>query len=156
NGPAYGTLSLNADGSFNYSPSANFNGQDVFTYRLTDRNPLTGTASVLITVNPVNDAPVLAGTSSFATISANQTTNNGDIVSELISGYVTDVDSGAVNGIAIVGVNSGTGTWQYSINNNSSWTNVGTVTSTSALLLRSTDKLRLVPDGQNATSASVS
>ena len=50
---------------------------------------------------------------------------------------------------------SGTGTWQYSTDNGSTWTAVGSVSGTSALLLRSTDKLRLVPDGQNATSGSV-
>src|SRR6185436_3654821 len=31
--PTSGTLSLNADGSFTYTPNANFNGTDSFTYR---------------------------------------------------------------------------------------------------------------------------
>src|SRR5439155_1472393 len=84
-----------------------------------------------------------------------QTTNSGDLVSTLISGKVTDVDSGAVNGIAVSSLSSGTGTWQYSTDNGSTWNAVGAVAANSALLLRSTDKLRLVPDGQNATSGSV-
>src|SRR5262249_26045082 len=60
-----------------------------------------------------------------------------------------------VNGIAVTGLTSGTGTWQYSTDNGNSWTDVGPVDDNSALLLRSSDKLRLVPDGQNATSASL-
>ena len=35
-GPANGTLTLNADGSFNYTPNANFNGSDSFTYTAGD------------------------------------------------------------------------------------------------------------------------
>ena len=35
-GPANGTLTLNADGSFTYTPDANFNGTDSFTYKAND------------------------------------------------------------------------------------------------------------------------
>ena len=35
-GPSHGTLTLNADGSFSYTPSANFNGTDWFTYQVND------------------------------------------------------------------------------------------------------------------------
>ena len=35
-GPAHGTLTLNADGSFTYTPDANFNGPDSFTYKAND------------------------------------------------------------------------------------------------------------------------
>src|SRR4029077_2972473 len=81
--------------------------------------------------------------------------NSGDLVSTLLSGKVTDVDSGAVQGLAVTGTNSSTGTWQYSTDSGSTWNGVGSVSTSSALLLRSTDKLRYVPDGQNATTASV-
>ena len=60
-----------------------------------------------------------------------------------------------MNGIAVTSLTSGTGTWQYSTDNGSTWTAVGSVSGTSALLLRSSDKLRFVPDGQNTTSGSV-
>ena len=35
-GPAHGTLILNAAGSFTYTPAANFNGADTFTYKAND------------------------------------------------------------------------------------------------------------------------
>ncbi len=38
-GPSHGTLTLNADGSFTYSPKDNFNGTDSFTYRASDGTP---------------------------------------------------------------------------------------------------------------------
>src|SRR5262249_47853902 len=63
-GPAHGTLSLNADGSFDYTPNADFNGIDSFTYNAND-GLANGLATVTITVNAVNDAPV-AQDDSFA------------------------------------------------------------------------------------------
>ena len=57
-GPANGTLTLNADGSFVYKPNANFNGTDTFTYKAFDDELYSEVATVTITVTAVNDAPV--------------------------------------------------------------------------------------------------
>jgi len=65
-GPGHGSLTLNADGSFTYTPGLNFNGADSFTYRATDGVEEGNVATVNLTVNPVNDAPV-AGDDSFTT-----------------------------------------------------------------------------------------
>jgi RHS repeat-associated protein len=62
-GPANGTLSLNADGSFTYTPADNFNGTDSFTYKAFDGSAESTVATVNITVNPANDAPTAAGDS---------------------------------------------------------------------------------------------
>ncbi len=35
-GPANGTLTLNANGTFTYTPNANYNGSDTFTYHAND------------------------------------------------------------------------------------------------------------------------
>ncbi|HUT93242.1 MAG TPA: Ig-like domain-containing protein [Thermoguttaceae bacterium] len=56
--PANGTLTPSADGSFVYKPNLNFHGQDSFTYKANDGYANSNTATVTITVNPVNDAPV--------------------------------------------------------------------------------------------------
>src|SRR6185436_747657 len=58
-------------------------------------------------------------------------------------------------GIAITALNSSTGTWQYTTDNGTTWNAVGAVSTSNALLLRSSDKLRFIPDGQNTTTASV-
>jgi hypothetical protein len=56
--PTQGTLTAQADGSFRYQPAANFNGDDSFTYRLSDGSLQSNTATVRLVVRPVNDAPV--------------------------------------------------------------------------------------------------
>jgi VCBS repeat-containing protein len=59
-GPSHGTLTLNGNGSFTYSPAANFNGSDSFTYRASDGTLTSNLATVTIAVGPVNDAPTAA------------------------------------------------------------------------------------------------
>ncbi|HHY54526.1 MAG TPA: tandem-95 repeat protein, partial [Chloroflexi bacterium] len=53
--PANGVVTL-VGGVVRYTPNPNFNGADSFTYTVSD-NALTATATVAITVRPVNDAP---------------------------------------------------------------------------------------------------
>jgi len=55
-----GALTLNADGSFNYTAQPNFNGSDSFTYRASDGALSSNSATVTITVIAVNDAATAA------------------------------------------------------------------------------------------------
>src|SRR6185437_3540149 len=55
--PAHGTAAVNADGSFTYTPAADFNGTDTFTYHASDGTAPSTAATVTITVTPVNDPP---------------------------------------------------------------------------------------------------
>src|SRR5207244_3575371 len=56
--PAHGTVTLAANGAFTYTPAANYNGTDSFTYKANDGTVDSNTATVTITVTAVNDAPV--------------------------------------------------------------------------------------------------
>ncbi|MFV1967566.1 MAG: cadherin-like domain-containing protein, partial [Pirellulaceae bacterium] len=60
-GPANGTLDLSSDGSFTYTPNSNYNGADRFTYNASDGVNTAVVATVSISVDPVNDAPVASG-----------------------------------------------------------------------------------------------
>ncbi len=51
-GPANGSLVLNSDGTFTYTPNANFNGTDSFVYEVLDGNGGTAQATATITVHP--------------------------------------------------------------------------------------------------------
>ena len=55
-----GSVSVASDGSFTYTPSADFNGTDSFTYTITDSGGLTDSATVTVTVDAVNDDPPVA------------------------------------------------------------------------------------------------
>src|SRR5207247_1982131 len=65
-GPAHGTLTLSANGSFTYTPAANYNGSDSFTYKANDGSADSTVATVNLTIAPVNDPPV-ANNDSFST-----------------------------------------------------------------------------------------
>ena len=53
-------------GTITYTPSQNFNGDETFTYVVRDSEGATGTGTVTVTVNPVNDAPVVGADSVVA------------------------------------------------------------------------------------------
>jgi len=50
-----------------YTPANNFNGTTTFTYKVNDGNLDSNTATVTITINSINDAPVMAANQSFTT-----------------------------------------------------------------------------------------
>ncbi len=143
-----GTASVN--GTPGYATTASSGGTTAFS---------TNSATAQIVVSSVNDAPLLdnSGFMSLTTINEDNTTNSGNTIAQIIASAggdrITDVDSGAVEGIAISTVTGSNGTWQY--NTGSGWTDVGTVSSTSALLLRATDSLRFVPNGTNLETGTV-
>ncbi|MCY2991124.1 MAG: FG-GAP-like repeat-containing protein [Planctomycetota bacterium] len=106
-----------------------------------------------------NHAPVLADTNLDVLLPLTSTASldRGTLVSNLVGG-VTDVDAGDLRGVAITAVDSTHGTLQYSLDDGGTWTNVGTVSNASALLLAADANTRLRyrrSDGPSTTLANV-
>ncbi len=57
--PTHGTVVVLADGSFTYNPATNYNGDDSFTFKVNDGEFDSPSATVTLTINPVNDPPVV-------------------------------------------------------------------------------------------------
>ena len=58
--PSNGTVALDADGSFTYTPEAEFSGTDSFTYKTSGGGSDSNVVTATITVTAVNDAPTAA------------------------------------------------------------------------------------------------
>ncbi len=54
----FGTLILNSDGSFTYQPNQDFDSTDSFTYVANNGTHNSNEATVTLSVNPINDAPI--------------------------------------------------------------------------------------------------
>ena len=108
-GPAAGVLAFNADGTFRFDPSGDFEDLAVgesrtvsFDYRVTDANGDTATATATITVTGQNDAPritVETGDSQSATLDE---TDAGLTVSGRLT--LSDVDTSDSVGVAVTGL----------------------------------------------------
>lgn len=88
--PQNGSAVLNADGTVTYTPSADFNGTDSFSYTVTDAAGQTSTANVSVTVLQVNDAPVVTGT---AVTSVLETAGSDQVLAQVTA---EDVDGDAL------------------------------------------------------------
>ncbi len=108
-GPQHGSVSLGANGAYTYTPGANYNGSDSFTFQANDGLANSNIATVSLTIAAVNDAPVAAaGTGSGA---------QGAVISGQLS--ATDVDSASLTYSLATGPQHGSvtvnanGTYQY-------------------------------------------
>jgi gliding motility-associated-like protein len=122
NPPNNGTITINADGTFSYTPNINFNGIDTVVISICDNgNPAPvqcANDTIFITVNPVNDPPVLDN--EFHTINEDGTatgdlTNAGD--SDVDGTLVVNITpvSGPTNGNITINPD---GTYTYTPNGN--------------------------------------
>ncbi len=83
--PRHGLATVNNDGTTSYVPEGNYNGNDSFTYRVTDSSGASTDAIVSVVVRSVNDAPSAAFSSSVSK-SGNATFDAGE--SADIDGYI--------------------------------------------------------------------
>jgi hypothetical protein len=89
--PAHGSLALDPDGSFTYTPDADYAGADEFTYRVFDDDGApSAPATVSLTVAPVNDPPTFGG-------GAPQSAAAGD-GPQVAGGWLTGISAGPGEG----------------------------------------------------------
>ena len=133
-----GSLVLNGDGTFTYTPGANFLGVDGFTYEVSDGNGGVAQGAVTITVNGVNDLPVANNDSVITpediSINVEVLTNDFDVDGDALSIVsVTNV----TNGIAVINANLvvftpaanfvGQASFDYTVSDSIGVSNVATV-----------------------------
>lgn len=114
-GPANGTVVVNADGTYTYTPATDFNGLDSFTVTVSDGNGGITTVTVAVTVTPVNDAPNalddgLVAVTEDAPVSGNVLSNDRDadgdgiaVIRFAVDGDPTTYSAGQTATIAGVG-----------------------------------------------------
>ncbi|WP_409250888.1 Ig-like domain-containing protein [Bacillus sp. SCS-153A] len=109
-GPAFGTATVNEDGTWTYTPDADYVGTDSFTITISDGKGGVTSTTVEITVNEVNEVPTVQETYTVVT-------NENKIVTGVVEGTDPDGDpltyskeSDPVNGTATV---NSDGTWTY-------------------------------------------
>ena len=90
--PAHGTLSGDSP-NLTYTPAANFNGADSFSFTASDGLATSDPATVSIDVAPVNDAP---------TVSAPASVDTTEGASRPITATVADVDGDTVSVVWVV------------------------------------------------------
>ena len=117
-GARLGTIAVADDGSsITYTPKADANGTDSFTYTVTD-GELKATSTVTVVVNPVNDAPVAvddkATTAEDQVLLADVLRNDTDIDSPALQ--LSRIVEGPANGTAEI--DGGTGQIRYTPNEN--------------------------------------
>ncbi len=153
---------LNPDYKIRFVPNTGYIGNSSFIFRAWDQTngeagkTFNATANGgttafsaqtrTVTLTTTNTAPILntSGNPGFS-ISHNNSNSAGTTVAALvINGSITDTD-GAVEAIAITAIDNTKGTWQYSLDNGGSWSNIGAVSQTRALLLDSNNRIRFVP-----------
>jgi predicted outer membrane repeat protein len=142
-------------------------GSRTISFVVNDGVELSSAATSAISFVAVNDAPLLTSTArTFTTITEDDITNSGQLVSSITgstigTNLITDLDYNPTNdpatgqrGIAVTDQSvTGGGKWQYSLDG-TTWADFGSVATATSLLLRSTDKIRFLPDGMNGGSAS--
>src|SRR5207245_2366312 len=100
--PAHGTLSGTAP-NLTYTPAANYNGSDSFTFKANDGSLDSNVATVTITVAAVNDAPVAAN-DSYTTDEDTALT----VAAPGVLGNDADIDSATITAVLVAGPAHGT------------------------------------------------
>jgi hypothetical protein len=127
-----------------FTPDADQDVDATFDYVVVDpddSNVNSASSTATVSISAVNDAPVLTSIGNMTDINEDVASgaNAGTSIADLLAAStISDVDTGALEGLAIVGSDdSGGGTWQFSTNGGTNWQDLGAVSDSSALLLSS-------------------
>jgi hypothetical protein len=148
--PLPGWLAFNAaTGTFSGTPGNNDVKVLTVTVSATDPELASASERFNLTVVNTNDAPQLFTTAATLPDIAEDDANSAGVsVSQFLAGLtITDVDAGAVRGIAVTDVDNANGGWQYSTNGGDSWTPFAFPSETGAQLFAASDRnrMRFVP-----------
>src|SRR5439155_4920430 len=120
----HGSVAINTDGSVTYTPGANFNGGDSFTYTVSDGNGGTATATVTLGINALDDGPVAnddtATTNEDTSVTINLTANDSNPDGGTVT--VSDFTQGHYGFVTLNGVGSVTYTPTFNFNGSDSFT----------------------------------
>ncbi|ETR66638.1 MAG: hypothetical protein OMM_12535, partial [Candidatus Magnetoglobus multicellularis str. Araruama] len=109
------------------------------------------TKTVSIEVTDINDAPLLEQTeSNLSSISEDNINYSGYYVYDIIKNVISDADTNALTGIAIVEA-SGNNQWQFY---RSGWHDITKVSPDNAYLFKPDERIRYLPDGKNGETVS--
>ena len=107
-----GSVSVNLDGTLNYTPNTNFNGLDTITYTVDDGNGGTAIGTKFIFVSPINDAPVAlddsASVAEDSSVTVNVLGNDSDVDGVLLASTVQTTGTPSPGDPLVV---AGEGTW---------------------------------------------
>src|SRR6185503_15674863 len=112
----HGSLLNNGDGTWTFTPAANYNGAVSLGYNVTDGNGGSVAATQSFSLAAVNDAPVLTGTQA-ALAAGTEDTRYTINASDLLAGF-TDVDGDTLSVSGLTAdhgslVDNGNGTWTF-------------------------------------------
>jgi VCBS repeat-containing protein len=105
NSPGHGSVTLNANGSFIYTPNASYTGTDTFRYRANDGTANSATVTVTITINPPPNSVPVAATDNYSmakNTTLNVTTAGGVLAND------TDADGNNLTALLVVSPTHGT------------------------------------------------
>jgi large repetitive protein len=153
-GAANGTVVLNTNGSFTYTPNPNFFGADAFTYSASDGIPGSrpSTVTVTLTIDPVNDAPSFARGGDRSVLE--------DAGAQTVSGWATAVSAGPAEtqGLSFV-VTSNLNAALFAVapavdaNGNLTWTAAPNANGTAVITIKLVDDGGTTNGGVNESAA---
>jgi PKD repeat protein len=155
---ANGTASASGMGyskSISYTPNTGYIGTDTFVVMVDDGVGGTDTIAVYVNITSGNNAPVLDNSRTYSLAGIIEDAATADIqgtrLSDMLAGSgadaITDLDDGALEGIAVTYADIAYGTWEHDHDNDGVFTAFPAgVSESSALLLNDEVMIRFLPN----------